>query len=469
MAIVRRNFLKRLLGGAGFALGGDRIAAAAGSAGARQHHLSEPGKAGSLAARQPFLQDGVAPDPIIEKPQPVTMAELAKMKIEGVRAVEVSDYVFGNYKGPLTPSPPHADFNPKKAIMIAWEGKQHKFVFWHEASYCPLMLLPCGAGPSFQFWESNFGGELFNQYGRMERNSYVDIIESGPKRVWLRWTYFDTDMQGDPPVVRGTDDFVSYANGIVWRRQTYRSFYPDRDTAQCASPLDFFAAIPAGVPYWKILPKDEKHGDFLVGAFVDSYSDKQYNVYWNKSEKLSWHGPYYARRTGAEWFPAIERSSGKAAVQAFRDGLAYCTFGDAGGYLASRTQLWDNSHPDTSPCNWGNVKMIHWPIGWLTGAIQRTRDWGVLGSFKDIMTYPYHIDTLSMCFVTKPFPMSAEARSWPNIRKDWNNKAQERWVEGRVFYCLHGVGQDFETIRRVSRKWLDKGADCTRPESVEDL
>ncbi len=47
--------------------------------------------------------------------------------------------------------------------------------------------------------------------------------------------------------------------------------------------------------------------------------------------------------------------------------------------------------------------------------------------------------------------------SWQNIRKDWFKKEQERWVGGRVFYCLHGVEHDFETIRQVSRRWLDKG------------
>ncbi len=177
------------------------------------------------------------------------MAELEAMKIEGVRAVEVSDYMFGNYKGPLAPCPPHADQNPKKAFFVVWEGKPNKFVFWHEASYSPFFLLPSGAGPNFQFWESNFGGELFNQYGRMEQHSFVDIIESGPSRVWIRWTYLDVDEKGDPPVLRGTDDFVTYPNGIIWRRQTYQTFYPNRDDAQCASPLDFFTAIPAGVHY----------------------------------------------------------------------------------------------------------------------------------------------------------------------------------------------------------------------------
>jgi len=445
----RRGFLGAVAKGvAASTVGGLR-----GSKGAIPPQTDKPGRANP--------EDVGGPAPVFENAAPISMAELAKMKVEGVRAVEVSDYVFGNYQGDF-PCPPHADFNPKKAIIVVWEGKPYKFVFSHEASYCPWMELPSGAGPCFQFWESNFGGELFNQYGRMERNSFVDIVEGGPKRVWVRWTYFDIDEKGNLPVIRGTDDFISYANGIVWRRQTYRSFYPDRHEAQCASPLDFFAAIPAGIHYSELLPKDEKYGDHLVGAFVDAYSGKQYNVYWDKTDKPKWDGPFYARRTGAEWFLDIERSQGKAAVQTFRDGLAYCAFGDASGYVADRVQLWDNSHPDTGPCNWGNVKMIHWPIGWINSG-------GVIGTDKDIMTKPYHIDTLSMCFVTKPFPMNAAARAWSNIRKDWSDRKQERWVEQRVFYCLHGVEQDFQKIRQVTRQWLDKGTDCARAESVKDL
>lgn len=459
MSTVRRDFLQQAAVGAASLLGTVRTSEAVVPP---DPAIRDSVKHDSQSNPSLKPEGGCGPDPIFEKPVPITMAELTKMKIEGVRAVEVNDYVFGNYEGPLKPDPPHADQNPKKAIIIVWEGKPNKFVFWHEASYSPYFQLPSGAGPNFQFFESNWGGELFNQYGRMEQHSFVDIIESGPQRVWIRWTYLDVDEKSNPPVLRGTDDFVSYANGIVWRRQTYQTFYPDRDDAQCASPLDFFTAVPAGVHYSQLMPKDEQHGDYLVGAFLDVYSNKQYNVYWDKSDKPGWDGPFYARRTGAEWFLDIERSKGKVAVQTFRDGLAYCTFGDASGYLANRTQLWDNSHPDTSPCNWGNAKMIHWPVGWVNSG-------GVIGNDQDIMTKPYHIDTLSMCFVTKPLPMNAEARKWENIKKEWRDKEQERWVGGRVFYCLHGVDQDFETVRRVSRRWLDKGADCARPESVKDL
>jgi hypothetical protein len=74
--------------------------------------------------------------PVLAKPQPVTMAELGKMKTDGVSVVEVSDYVFGNYKGDF-PSPPHADLNPKKAFIIYWKDFPYRFVFSHEGSYCP--------------------------------------------------------------------------------------------------------------------------------------------------------------------------------------------------------------------------------------------------------------------------------------------------------------------------------------------
>src|SRR5208282_2475964 len=284
MSFSRRDLLKNVVAGASLAKGAQKAHGKGAS-----KSLPPAASGGSAARGRSEVPSG--PDPLFEKPGPITLAELANMKIEGVQAVEVSDYVYGNYKGDF-PSPPHADFNPKKAIIIVWEGKPNKFVFWHEASYSPYFELPSGAGPCFQFWEGNLGHELFNQYGRMERTSFVDIIENGPKRVWVRWTYFGMHVNGTGPAYRGTDDFISYANGILWRRQTYRSFWPDKHEGQCASSLDFFSAIPAGVHYSELLPKDEQHRDYQVAAFLVAYSDKQYNVYWDKTDRTK--GPFYA-------------------------------------------------------------------------------------------------------------------------------------------------------------------------------
>jgi hypothetical protein len=113
----------------------------------------------------------------------MTMIELAKRTTPGVSALEVSDYAPGHYTGALTPSPPHADMNAKKAVVVFWKDRSQRFVFSHEASYCPYLELPSGAGMCNQFFEGNLGNaELLNSMGRKEKNSFVDIVQSGPQR-----------------------------------------------------------------------------------------------------------------------------------------------------------------------------------------------------------------------------------------------------------------------------------------------
>ena len=49
-----------------------------------------------------------------------------------------------------------------------------------------------------QFFEGNLGNaELMNSMGRKEKNSFVDVIQSGPNRVWVRWTYLAVNMNDD--------------------------------------------------------------------------------------------------------------------------------------------------------------------------------------------------------------------------------------------------------------------------------
>ncbi|HEX8745572.1 MAG TPA: hypothetical protein VF717_00125, partial [Pyrinomonadaceae bacterium] len=142
-------------------------------------------------------------DSIFRSSKPVTMSELNRMTTGGVSVMEVNDYVFGNYRGDF-PSPPHADLNPKKAFIIFWKDFDYRFVFSHEASYCPWFEMPSGAAVSYQFFEGNEGwAELFNNPGRREQNSFVEIIESGPRRVWLRWTYTGVNMKSGDAAFRG--------------------------------------------------------------------------------------------------------------------------------------------------------------------------------------------------------------------------------------------------------------------------
>ena len=177
MSIMRREFLHKVVAGTGLALGAPRDLRAS----APTDSAVPPSvRLGTPAGGHP--QAG--PDPLFEKPAPVTLGELAQRKIQGVAAVEVNDYAPGGFKGEISPSPPHADMNPKKAVIVLWQDHPQRLVFCHEASYDPWMELPNGVGLCNQFFEGNSGwAELFNNNGRKERNSFVDIIQSGPQRV----------------------------------------------------------------------------------------------------------------------------------------------------------------------------------------------------------------------------------------------------------------------------------------------
>ncbi len=150
------------------------------------------------------------------------MDELARMRTDGVSVREVSDYVFGNYQGDF-PSPPHADFNPKKAFIIFWKDFPFRFVFAHEGSYCPWFELPSGAAVCYQFLEGNDGwAELFNNWGRQERNSFVEILDPGPQRVWVRWTYFGVNMEKGQPDYPDTAPLPAPGQIALWK---YKAIY----------------------------------------------------------------------------------------------------------------------------------------------------------------------------------------------------------------------------------------------------
>ena len=51
----------------------------------------------------------------------------------------------------------------------------------------------------------------------------VDIIEAGPRRVWVRWTYFGVNMTTGEAAYRGVEDFWAFPNGLILRRQRYHT------------------------------------------------------------------------------------------------------------------------------------------------------------------------------------------------------------------------------------------------------
>jgi hypothetical protein len=432
MSISRRKAL------AGLAAAGLSLAASA-----KNDAFAVAGKSSSKASTEPY------PDLIYEKPAAISEAEFAKRSIEGVHAVEVNDFSPCGYTGPFTPNPPHADLNPRQAVLIRWKDHSHRFVFSHEASYTPWIELPGGVGLCNQFFESNRAAELFNQNGRKQRNSSVDIIESGPQRVWVRWNYIclhENDNQH--PALRGTEDYVAYPNGLVWRRFSYESLRPDDPDGYSFQPVDFFCLSPSALTWADLFARDSEHGDYLVGSVIDAYSDSSYHKFWDDKGK--------PRRIGdASLLLEISRSKGLAIVAPFKAGILFTVLGASSGFPTSRSQVVDHSFKDTGGWGWGALRWDHWPIGWINSEAHDREP----GS-----TYPYHFGPFSHYIVDQPI-IDAKA----DFPKAVLNMELNRWTERRVFYTLTGVARDEASVRSIAKRWLDKGTECANPASVSDL
>jgi hypothetical protein len=373
--------------------------------------------------------------PEFAKPRAIGMAELRNRKSAGVSIAEVSDYSFGSYAGEY-PSPPSADLNPRKAFVIFWKDFPYRFVFSHEASYCPWFELPSGAGLSYQFFEGNAGwAELFNNWGRKERNSFIDVLESGPDRVWVRWIYFGVNLKAGEPAYRGTEDFWAYPNGLIVRRQAYETLRPADPNGYTREPIEMIGLSPAGKLWSDVLAGDDTTGERHALAVLDTFSEKRYDVFWKPTPGEIWAAT--ARRSGAAW-KQLDEARGVALIVPMKDGSPFCIFGDASGFRHDFTRLKEHSHKDTGGVGWISSSWDHWPVGWLNSQAHPV-DRQTLGR------YPNHFSPMGMDFFALP------------------NEESERGA----YYSLLGVGgSDLERIRNVGRKWLSTGTgQITQPSS----
>ena len=381
-----------------------------------------------ILALSALAQNPPTVSPALAKRPAVTMAELAKMKSVGVSVVEVNDYVFGNYRGDF-PSPPHADGNPKKAFVVYWKDFSYRFVFSHEGSYCPWFDFPSGAGFCYQFFEGNEGwAELFNDWGRKERNSFVEILEPGPSRVRIRWTYFGVNKEAGEPAYRGTEDFWAYPNGLILRRQTYESLRPELNTGYAREPIEMIGMCPVGKLWTDVLKKDSNSEDRHALAVLDPFSRNRYDVFWKPAAATGEMWKATARRNGCEW-KDLDDAAGVALIVPMQDGSPFCIFGDASGFRHDFTRIKEHSFRDTKGWGWVSKSWDHWPIGWLNSQAHAV-------DAESLKKYPNHFSPAGMDF-------------W-----DLPNKESARGV----FYSLIGIaGDDLEEVRTIGRRWLNQG------------
>jgi hypothetical protein len=382
----------------------------------------------SILAGVTATQDPPRVSHAFAKRAPVTLAELAKMKSSGVSAAEVSDYVFGGYRGDFT-SPPHADGNPRKAFIVYWKEFSYRFVFAHEGSYCPWFEFPSGAGLCYQFFEGNEGwAELFNNWGRKERNSFVEIVESGPRRVWIRWTYFGVNKEAGDPAYRGSEDFWAYPNGLILRRQSYESLRPEANTGYAREPIEMIGMCPVGKLWADVLKKDSVSEERHALAVLDPFSRNRYDVFWKPAAERSEIWKATPRRSGCRW-KDLDDAAGSVLIVPMQDGSPFCVFGDASGFRHDFTRIKEHSFTDTKGWGWASKSWDHWPIGWLNSQ-------GHAVDAESLKEYPNHFSPAGMDF-------------W-----DLPNQESERGM----FYSLIGVASDdMEEVRTIARKWLGRG------------
>ncbi len=356
------------------------------------------------------------------------MAELATVKAPGVAVHEVSDYVFGNYSGSFT-SPPQADGNPRKAFIVTWADRPQRFVFSHEGSYCPWFELPDGTGVCFQFFEGNEGwAELFNQFGRMEKNSFVEVIDDGPGGVHVRWTYYGVTQSTGDRAYRAIEDFYCFPNGLVLRRQVYETLLPGNHHGHTREPIELIGMCPAGKLWKDALQTNDKTGEHHALAALDPFSSNRYDVYWKAKPGALWEAT--PRRDGADW-KAIDDAAGVVLTVPMRAGSVFCAFGAASGFDPKGTRVKEHSYADTGGIGWVSSCWDHWPIGWLNSQ-------GHVVDAESLKKYPNHFSPAGMDF----FAMRNED------------------VAKGVYWSLLGIATgDLEDARGVARQWLDLGTE----------
>jgi hypothetical protein len=365
--------------------------------------------------------------------------------------------VFGGYKGTFV-SPPSADRNPRRAIVVEWSGRPERLVFWHEASYCPFFELKDGSGACFQFFEGNEGwAELFNQFGRMEKNSFVEVVTHGPQQVHVRWTYFGVNQQSGERAYRADEDFYCLGNGLVLRRQAYQSLMPKRQEGYAREPIELIAMCPVGRLWKDVLAEGQGIGEKQTNppltrpykggesderhalAAMDPFSAKRYDVYWKPKDGTLWQAT--PRREGAAW-KDIDDAAAVVLVLPMRSGSPFCAFGTVSGFDAKLTRIKEHSFSDTGGQGWVSQCWDHWPVGWLNSQGHEV-DATTLGK------YPNHFSPAGMDL----FAMRNED------------------VARGEYWSLIGVGSaDTEQVRHIVRAWLDLGTrGCRDVSKVEKL
>ena len=306
-----------------------------------------------------------------------------------------------------------------------------------------------------QFFEGNFGNaELFNVQGRKERNSFVDVIESGPERVWVRWTYFCVNMKEDSnPRLRGTGVFLRRCQRSDPPADALRVLDAERDhRLQHPAGRDSSASCP---------PELSSRICFHMIRRTGTATFTPCSIFTANGGafRVLEPGRQGAGRSGDDaTLAAISKSNGVALVIPFNERLLFAVLGPASGFPGRPQPACRSLHPGSRR----RLRVGSRPLGPLANRLAQLTDF--LLEARLAVCLQLRLDRS----VLRPARQADQGlrRNYPEFCKDMD---LNRWTANRVFYVLFGSAKDCDGIRRIGRAWLDQGASCARPESFREL
>jgi hypothetical protein len=257
--------------------------------------------------------------------------------------------------------------------------------------------------------------------------------------VHVRWTYHGVNQSTGERAYVATEDFYSLANGLILRRQAYKSLLPAKHEGYAREPIELIGMCPVGTSWKDALTAQAATGERHALAALDPFSSKRYDIYWKPKQDTLWEAT--PRREGTNW-QAIDDAPGVVLVLPMRAGSPFCVFGTASGYDAQTTKIKEHSHVDTGGNDWISTCWDHWPVGWINSQ-------GHIVDAQSFAKYPNHFSPAGMDFFALSNDQVARGEYW----------------------SLIGVGaKDLEPVRRVAREWLQLDHDALRnPAAVAKL
>jgi len=333
-------------------------------------------------------------------------------------------------KGPI----PYADgWKPEFEDVVVCLPNGGRFVFWRGASYAPFWAWRSNIGLCYQWAEFPRkyvrGGDCVEPLWDKElRYSRVEIVESTPAHVHVRWRYRSCNIGYQVGVDYTIEDFHFYPDGMGVRN--LECVYPPGTLAQIS---DFIPVHPPmGVPLRQV----------PAGTpFIDCL--------WGQMEKVSFTSPLKSDKRLAERIATAGRN-GEAALLRFRlaaadqDPLAAIYFSPR--LTDSRVGRFFKANRSGQFGYWG----AHWP---LTRGIG-TSYAGLNGNVTKTCSHSGTFGSLVLTNASHDAPLFDETGDMPDAEGKIRHLQRSRWA------WLIGMTAASDV---VLRRWM---ASYTRPPEV---